>query len=252
MLVRKRVGVIKGREERNRILAEMTEEVADLVLADNASQSRALTLDGIRSASRYEEFVTLIYDLVAASVLGRVDDGLPRKEELLASPNRDRGLPRPLLAVVLGQVKRWAFERLMETDFPRSASGRPLLEAYFPRRLRETCREHLDQHALRREIVATVAVNHLVNCAGISFLSRMTAGGKAGIGEVVAAYLDADRASGAPELRRRVVEAGLAAQAEHAALLEIEAGLEAVVRSAVEGGKLDAPAALAAVRGRLK
>jgi glutamate dehydrogenase len=44
LLVKK--GVVKGRDERNRILMEMTEEVAALVLADNANQARALTLDG--------------------------------------------------------------------------------------------------------------------------------------------------------------------------------------------------------------
>src|SRR5262249_36672355 len=38
-------GVIKGRKERDRILAEMTDEVAALVLADNDSQATALSLD---------------------------------------------------------------------------------------------------------------------------------------------------------------------------------------------------------------
>ena len=44
MLVKK--GLVKGREERNRILAEMTDDVAALVLADNAGQALALSLDG--------------------------------------------------------------------------------------------------------------------------------------------------------------------------------------------------------------
>src|SRR6185503_1201131 len=67
-------GVIKGRQERNRILAEMTEEVAALVLADNENQAQALTLDGARSAARYEDFVALVEDMLGAGVLDRVDD----------------------------------------------------------------------------------------------------------------------------------------------------------------------------------
>ena len=50
-----REGAIANRKERNRILAEMTDEVSDLVLADNANQALALTLDGLRSAARYED-----------------------------------------------------------------------------------------------------------------------------------------------------------------------------------------------------
>src|SRR6185295_18221633 len=57
-------GVVKGRAERNRILAEMTEEVADLVLEDNENQARAITLDNLRSSQRYEEFLALIEDMV--------------------------------------------------------------------------------------------------------------------------------------------------------------------------------------------
>jgi glutamate dehydrogenase len=226
-------GVLKGKEERNRILAEMTEEVADLVLADNANQARALTLDSLRSAARYEEFVGYVEDLVAAGVLNRVDDAVPAKEELLASPHRERGLPRPLLAVLLGHTKMFAFEMAMETDFSESPAGAPLLEAYFPRRLREF-REHFREHPLRREIVATVAVNHVVNNAGITFLSRMMAASGAGLGQVLAAYLEVGRAEKAADRRAATSSSGLPAKAQTDALLELESHLEAATRRALE------------------
>ena len=60
----------------------------------------------------------------APGVLNRADDADPRPAtELLASPQRERGLPRPLLAVLLGHTKMWAFEMVMETDFPDSDAG---------------------------------------------------------------------------------------------------------------------------------
>jgi glutamate dehydrogenase len=244
-------GIIKGREERNRILAEMTDEVAELVLADNEDQARALTMDGMRSAERYEEFVELIEDMVGAGVLNRADDAIPTKQELLASPERKRGLPRPLLCVLLGHIKNWAFEMLMETEFPDGATGRPLLDAYFPKRLRESFREHFDGHALKREIIATVAVNSVINHAGITFLERMMKATDNGIEEVVAAYLEADRAGGVPELRVAVLAAGLSAPEEAKAFLEIEAALEDATRQALAGKKADASKALAGVRSRL-
>ncbi len=222
-------GAVKGREERNRILAEMTEEVADLVLADNASQALALSLDGLRSAARYDEFVRLIEDMAGAGVLNRADDAIPTRDELLASPEQKRGLPRPLLCLLLGHTKMFAFEMVMESDFPESASGRPLLERYFPKRL-HVFSEHFEGHALRREIVATAAVNYIINNAGVCFLSRLMATTKAGIGEVVAAYLAADRESGV-EKRAAILGAGHPAAAEQEALLGLEDELEAATRS---------------------
>ena len=118
-------GVVKSREERNRILLDMTEEVATLVLADNDNQARAITLDSMRSLARYEEFVDLIDDMVGAGVLNREDDAIPGRAELLSSPWRERGLPRPLLAVLLGHTKMWAFQMVMETTFPESPAGDP-------------------------------------------------------------------------------------------------------------------------------
>jgi glutamate dehydrogenase len=245
-------GILKGREERNHILAEMTEEVAALVLADNDNQALALTLDGLRSAKRYEEFVTLIDDMAGAGVLSRADEAVPSKEELLSSPQRERGLPRPLLAVLLGHTKMFAFEMLVETGFPDSSAGHRFLESYFPRQLQERFKEHFGAHVLKREIIATGAVNHLINRAGISFLSRVMATSKAGLGEVVAAYVEVEEEAGAGELRDAVWSAGLGARAQQDVLLEIEEALEDSIRTRLEGTKkIEAPKALKSIRSRL-
>ncbi len=222
-------GVVKGRDERNRILAEMTGEVGELVLADNASQALCLSLDGRRSAARYEEFVKFVEDMVGAGALNRADDAIPTSAELLGSPERKRGLPRPLLAVLLGHTKNWAFQMLMETDFPGSPEGRPLLDAYFPKRLRDSYAAHFEGHALKQEIVATVAVNYIVNNAGITFFERATEKSKADMGALVAAYFDLDRSTGARDKRAAAKAADSPAAKEQEALLEIEDALEAAL-----------------------
>jgi glutamate dehydrogenase len=249
MLVKK--GMIKGRDERNRILVEMTDEVAELVLSDNEQQALALSLDSLRSAGRYEELVAFIQDMVGAGVLNRADDAIPKRDELLASPDRQRGLPRPLLAVLLGHTKNWAFQMLLETEFPDSDAGQPFLVNYFPRRLRESYREHFSEHVLRREIVATGAVNHLINRAGITFLSRLTAGG-AGLGDVITAWVDVDRETKAEDLRRQLLDTGLGATAEQEALLEIEAVLEDLAKGVLAGNKPKLAGALDPIRKKLK
>jgi glutamate dehydrogenase len=184
-------------------------------------------------------------------VLNREDDAIPTRAELLGSAWREKPLPRPLLAVLLGHTKMWAFQMVMETTFPESAAGEPFLAGYFPRRLRESFGAHLKEHVLRREIVATTAVNHLINNAGVTFISRLTAESKTGIGEVVAAYLQVDLAAGASALREKLQAKGLSAEAEHKALLEVEEALEAAARKVLAGEKGDAGAALAPVLARI-
>ncbi len=228
-------GVIASKTERNRILAEMTEEVAELVLRDNRQQALALTLDGRRSAARYEEFLDLIDDMIGAGVLNRTDAAIPTRAELLASPEKGRGLPRPLLAVLLGHTKMFAFPMLMETSFPESATGQPFLTAYFPKQLRESFAEHLESHALRREIVATAAVNAIVNQAGVTFLSRMMAATKAGIGEVATAYFGVEDGAGAGTLRESILAPGRDAEAQLKGLLELEDRLEALTKATLVG-----------------
>ena len=83
--------------------------------------------------------------------------------------------------------------------------------------------------------MATAAVNHLVNNAGVTFLSRVMAAADAGIGEVMTAYFEAEREAGAAALRQKALESGLPAEAEHEALLEIEQGLEAAALSRLKG-----------------
>ncbi len=251
MLVKK--GLVKGREERNGILAEMTDDVAAHVLADNAGQALALSLDGLRSAGRYEEFVALVDDMAGAGLLNRADESVPVREELLASPHRDRGLPRPLLCVLLGYSKMSAFQLLLETDFPDGAAGRPFLDGYFPRLLRERFSDHFQDHVLRREIVATGAVNYLINRGGIALLPRLEQGAKNGIGEAVTAWIEADREAEAQALRDALLASGRRAGEEQAALLEIEDVLEAAAQERLEGKKGDGgKKALQPIRSRLK
>ncbi|MFN8091444.1 MAG: NAD-glutamate dehydrogenase [Vicinamibacteria bacterium] len=249
MLVKK--GLVKGRAERNAILAEMTDEVAALVLADNEGQARALSLDTRRSQQRYEEFVTLVDDMAGAGLLSRRDESVPSREELLSSPERPRGLPRPLLCVLLGYSKMSAFQLLLETDFPDGAAGRPFLDFYFPRLLRERFAGHFAEHVLRREIIATGAVNYLVNRGGIMLLPRLGQGARFGIGEAVTAWIEADREAQAEPLRQALGAAGRAAAEEQAALLEVEAAVETAAQQRLEGKKASAAKPLQEIRKRL-
>jgi glutamate dehydrogenase len=249
ILVKK--GAIKGRDERNRVLAEMTEDVAALVLRDNAHQARAITLDVHRSAARSDEFEGLVEELVTRGILNREDDAIPVAAELGDAEGRARGLPRPLLAVVLGQVKRWAYDLLLESPFPEAPSAQSFLVGYFPRRLQTEYAVPIAAHPLRREIVATMAVNHLINHAGVSFLRRVMRTSGASIDTVVATYVRVEGEADAGALRARVLASGLSASGETAVLVELEQALESLTLAALNGSAAKPSEALAPVLARL-
>jgi glutamate dehydrogenase len=232
LLVKK--GELPSRD-RDRTFLEMTEEVARLVLADNAAQALALTLDGRRSAARYEDYVDFVHGLITNGVLDRVGNDVPSRKDLLEAETRSRGLPRPLLALVLGHVKIWAFTRILETGFPDGPEGLPFLVRYFPQRL-QSLSGSFAEHPLKREIIATAAVNHVINHAGVEFLERMMKDTGASIGEVVKLYLDCERSAGAQEKRSEIQASRKSAESVQEQLLRLEDLLESSTKTSLAGG----------------
>jgi len=191
LLVKK--GVVANRAERDTILAEMTEQVSSLVIADNDNQATAITLDEARSSERYEEFVDLVEEMVTSGVVIRAEESIPTRQDLLAAPSRHRGLPRPLLAVLLGYSKMHAYQLAIASDLPENPAMLSFLEEYFPPLLRQRYSQYFLYHPLKREIIATAVVNHVINRQGIEFLPRLMAGGAREISAIMSSYLSADR-----------------------------------------------------------
>ncbi len=234
MLLKK--GIIKGKEERNRILSEMRDEVAELVLADNRNQSRALSLDALRSAAHYDRFVNLVEEMKVSGIVDRLNPDMPTKAELLQSDQKSRGLPRPLLADLLGYAKMWSFDQILHSGIPDSDIARPFLNAYFPKHMRQNFGNYFSEHPLRREIAATAINNYVLNNGGIALPTRLMEISKTELSQAVLVYLTADRDSDSSSLRRNTLEAGLPADAEHNALLKIENSLEAAACERLAGG----------------
>jgi glutamate dehydrogenase len=118
---------------------------------------------------------------------------------------------------------------LLESDCPGSKAGRPLLDAYFPKRLRDSFAEHFEAHALKKEIIATVAVNTIVNNTGITFFERVTPKAKGDIGDLVASYLELDASTGTREKRKALRQGDAPAAKQQQGLLELEDKLEAAI-----------------------
>ena len=162
-----------GIEQRNVLLASMTDEVGELVLVDNYRQNQALSLMESMSASRLGSFTHFIQTLESEGLLDRAIEFLPSDAELAERKAKGQGLTRPELSVLLSYDKIVIFNQLLESDVPEDPFLSKELQRYFPKPLQEKYADYMLSHRLRREIIATAITNSLVNRMGSTFLLRM-------------------------------------------------------------------------------
>jgi glutamate dehydrogenase len=186
-------------KERDRLLQDVANDVVGSVLRDCALQSMALTRAVALSPFRMAATEVLIDELEAGGVVDRAVEALPTREEMRARAEAGAGLTRPELAVVLAGAKRSLTARLLGSTVPDQPALRAALAGYFPPLMVERFAHHLDGHRLRRELVASVVANDVVNRMGATFVTRLAADTGATAPAVAAAYWIARTVVCAPE-----------------------------------------------------
>ena len=171
-------------KQRNELLAEMTDDVARLVLRNNYRQTQAISLATSQASSMLGVHSRLIQHLEQTGRLRRELAALP-SEEVIAERG---GLVAPELAVLLAYAKIELFDALVASDLPDDPYMANELVRYFPRVLSERFRERMDSHRLRRELIATYVTNSLVNRAGITFAFRLAEETGAHASDIARAY----------------------------------------------------------------
>jgi glutamate dehydrogenase len=160
------------RAARDKLLASMTDEVADIVLHNNYLQSQALSVLEQKAAERLTEYQSVIRTLERGGHLNRAIEFLPAEDEFLERRKQRLGLTRPELAVVLAYSKIWLSNHLLASDLPDDPYFASEVQRYFPTNMRKRYAREIRQHRLRREIVTTQTTNSLVNRMGPVFVTR--------------------------------------------------------------------------------
>jgi len=177
-----------SRDARDAFLVGMTDEVAELCLRNNYLQTLALSVEEARGPGALVEHQGLLEALEATGGLDRAVEFLPSDAQLRQRLQAGQGFTRPELAVLLAYAKNSANAALLATGLPDDPYLGKELYRYFPDKLVETYDQAVTRHRLRREIVATVLANAMINRGGPAFLAEMTAASGAHAGEIAAAY----------------------------------------------------------------
>ncbi len=161
-------------EDRIPLLASMTEEVGEKVLAHNYDQTLALTLKQAEGVAGLDGQQRFMQALVARGKLDRKVEGLPGDIRIGEMKAAGQALTRPELAVLLAYSKLELAEEIVASRAPEDPFFEETLVRYFPRPLARF-EDQMKGHRLRREIVATVLCNEIVNMAGATFPDRLRA-----------------------------------------------------------------------------
>jgi glutamate dehydrogenase len=195
--------------ERAQLLESMTDEVAELVLADNADQNDLMGTSRANAASMLPVHADQIKYLVAERGLNRELEALPSEKEIARRLEVGIGLTSPELATLMAHVKLTLKDQLLETDLPDQEVFAGKLPRYFPSQLRERCGPAIRSHQLRREIVTTMLVNDLVDTAGISYDYRITQDTGVSPVDAVRTYAATDAIFGVEQLWHNIRSEGL-------------------------------------------
>ncbi|MEM5516156.1 NAD-glutamate dehydrogenase [Henriciella sp. AS95] len=158
--------------KRNALLAQMTDDVAAHVLTHNYSQTGALSLAESTAARDHEANERLMVYLEERGVLDRQVEGLPTTSDMRERAESRSWLTRPELAVLMAWSKITLFDDIIASKVPDDPWFVETLDGYFPDELHKFT-DAMQAHRLRREIIATVLANRLIDAGGPLMLLRL-------------------------------------------------------------------------------
>jgi glutamate dehydrogenase len=160
-------------EARNALLAEMTDEVAALVLRNNFLQPLAVSLAERRGLEDFGFLQRLMQTLEARQILDRAVEYLPDDMALAERRRRGQAFTRPELSVLLAYAKTSLYGDLLDSAVPDDPYLAREMGRYFPKQIAERFPDALEHHRLRREIIATQLANSMINRGGPSLIVRI-------------------------------------------------------------------------------
>nr|WP_308237929.1 NAD-glutamate dehydrogenase domain-containing protein [Phenylobacterium sp. J426] len=175
------------RKRRDTLLKSMIDDVAAHVLAHNYDQTLALSLLEMDTVGELEPHARFMNELESRGRLDRAVEGLPDNLAVAERLQAGRGLTRPELAVLLAYGKLELKREIVASRAPDDPWFETQLEGYFPKPLRKW-KDPIRRHRLRRDIIATVVANDMVNRCGPSFPFRMMSAAGCDVAALMAGY----------------------------------------------------------------
>lgn len=177
------------RSSRDKLLTEMTDEVAGLVLRDNYQQTQAISLLEMQAPDLMMEHAAFMHSLERAGLLNRRVEFLPDDDQIQQRLKLQKGLTRPELSLIISYGKLTYTKALLASKLPDNPALVDWAVSYFPEKLQKKYRAEIEGHQLRREMIAMSISNAVVNRMGPTFVRMSSEKTGCSIADVTEAFM---------------------------------------------------------------
>ncbi len=226
--------ILEGRKllsKTHTLLKDSTEFVVRTVLNTNYLQALAISLDEERSKGNFELFEKVV------AILEKEIEIFNKRDFLLKKLERYNGkIIRPILATTLLYSKIFLQRVLLESNILENKEFDHYLFKYFPKQIVAKFEDKLSLHPLRKEIIATIISNKIINAAGSTFIADYNSLGKEKFLKKIKAYLILNRLFDATDARELLFNSDfiISSKYQYQAFLYIENSIVYALNSMVE------------------
>ncbi|WP_419764459.1 MAG: NAD-glutamate dehydrogenase domain-containing protein [Arcobacter sp.] len=193
------------KEDTQATLDSMTDQVVNLVLESNYNQTLAISLDE-RFSRRYLNDFLKVIDILDNCIpaFNRAAFYIPKNENINDIIDMNGSIVRPVLCSLLSYSKIFLKKVLLESHLIEEQFALQFLYRYFPKSFAGAYEHEILNHPLRKEIIATMMADIIVNTQGCTFISDYEKLGEERFILKIKSYLVAKQLFGAKEMREKI------------------------------------------------
>ncbi len=210
---------------KNEQFKSLTEFVVNSVLSSNYYQALALSLDEKRSQKNIYEFNKSI-DVLENNIgyFRRKDFYIPKSSEIDKVLSPEGGIVRPILSTLMLYSKILIQNILVKDEMIEEHIFSKYLFEYFPKSFVAIYENEIIQHPLKKEIIALIVANLIVNNCGTTFICDLDENGVDAFVLKIRAYLLSNLFFGGNEIRHALYRSDfdICAEDSYRFLLELE------------------------------
>jgi len=196
---------ILNEKQANETLHSLTEQVVQLVLKSNYDQACVISIDEQFSRKYPNDYIKSIEVLENnVEAFNRRDFYIPKNENLSDIIDINGSIVRPVLGSLLSYSKIFIKKIILDSTLVDEQFSLQYLFRYFPQSFVGAYEQQIANHPLKREIIATMMADIVINHQGITFLSDYAKLGNEKFLLKIKSYLVVKLLFGSKEIREKI------------------------------------------------
>ena len=196
---------ILTQKQAEQTLDGLKEQVVQMVLQNNYDQAFIISIDERFSRKYLNDYIRSIEVLENnIEAFNRRDFYIPKNESINEIIDINGSIVRPVLGSLLSYSKIFVKKILIESKLIDEPFALQYLYRYFPKSFVGAYERELLNHPLKREIIATMIADIVINYQGVTFISDYTKLGLERYLLKIKSYLVAKQLFGSNDIRKKI------------------------------------------------